>query len=78
MPEAARKYEFTQDECHKWADKYHRAGVEALKTNNNDQEAKHQAEIRRLRAKIRQLARLMNESVRFYPTARRRLAVLVE
>jgi len=62
VPEAARKYEFTQDECHKWADKYHRAGVEALKTNNNDQEAKHQAEIKRLRAKIGQL--VMDDEIR--------------
>jgi hypothetical protein len=31
---------------------YHQAGIEALKTNRKDLEAKHQAEIKRYRAKI--------------------------
>ena len=62
VPEAARKYGFTQGEYRKWADEYHQAGVEALKTNRKDQEAKHQAEIRRLRAKIGQL--VMDDEIR--------------
>jgi transposase-like protein len=33
VPEAARKYGFTQNEYRRWADEYHRAGVEALKVN---------------------------------------------
>jgi transposase-like protein len=48
VPEAARKYGFTQGEYRKWADEYHQAGIEALKTNRKDLEAKHQAEIKRL------------------------------
>jgi|ERR1700733_4090099 len=55
VPEAARKYGFTQHEYRRWADEYHRAGVEALKVNRKDQDAKHEAEIKRLRAKIGQL-----------------------
>ncbi len=62
VPEAARKYGFTQNEYRKWADEYHQAGVEALKTNRKDQEAKHQAEIKRLRAKIGQL--VMDDEIR--------------
>ena len=62
VPEAARKYGFTQGEYRKWADEYHQAGVEALKTNRKDKEAKHQAEIKRLRAKIGQL--VMDDEIR--------------
>ncbi len=39
VPEAARKYGFTQNECRRWADEHHRAGVEALKVNRKDQDA---------------------------------------
>ena len=62
VPEAARKYGFTQGEYRKWADEYHPAGVEALKANRKDQEAKHQAEIKRLRAKIGQF--VMDDEIR--------------
>ncbi len=62
VPEAARKYGFTQNEYRKWADEYHQAGIEALKVNRKDQEAKYQAEIRRLRAKIGQL--VMDDEIR--------------
>ena len=62
VPEAARKYGFTQNEYRKWADEYHQVGVEALKTIRKDQEARHQAEIRRLRAKIGQL--VMDDEIR--------------
>jgi hypothetical protein len=31
VPEAARKYGFTRNEYRRWADEYHRAGVDALK-----------------------------------------------
>jgi len=55
VPEASRKYGFTQGEYRKWAEEYHRGGVEALKTNRKDQDAKYRAEIQRLRAKIGQL-----------------------
>ena len=55
VPEAARKYGFTQNEYRQWADEYHRAGVEALKMNRKDVDAKYQTEIKRLRAKIGQL-----------------------
>ena len=62
MPEAARKYGFTQNEYRKRADEYHQAGVEALKTNRKEQDAKYQAEIKRLRAKIGQL--VMDDEIR--------------
>ncbi len=62
VPEAARKYGFTQNEYRTWADEYHRAGLEALKTNRKDQDAKYQAEIKRLRAKIGQL--VMDDDIR--------------
>lgn len=54
VPEAARKYGFTQGDNHKKADKNYSAGVEELKINLKDQEAKHQTYIKRLRAKIGQ------------------------
>jgi transposase-like protein len=62
VPEAARKYGFTQGEYRKWAEEYHQAGVEALKVNRKDQDAKYQAEIKRLRAKIGQL--VMDDEIR--------------
>lgn len=62
VPEAARKYGFTQNEYRHWAEEYHRAGVEALKTNRKDQDAKYEAEIKRLRAKIGQL--VMDDEIR--------------
>jgi transposase-like protein len=62
VPEAARKYGFTQNEYRHWADEYHRAGVEALKVNRKDQGAKYEAEIKRLRAKIGQL--VMDDDIR--------------
>lgn len=62
VPEAARKYGFTQNEYRTWADEYHRACLEALKTNRKDQDAKYQAEIKRLRAKIGQL--VMDDDIR--------------
>ena len=55
VPEAARKYGLTQNEYRRRAKEYHRAGVEALKVNRRDQNAKYEAEIKRLRAKIGQL-----------------------
>ncbi len=62
VPEAARKYGFTQNEYRRWADGYHRAGVEALKVNRKDQDARYEAEIKRLRAKIGQL--VMDDDIR--------------
>ncbi len=34
VPEAARKFGFTQNEYRTWADEYHRAGIEALKATS--------------------------------------------
>jgi len=62
VPEAARKYGFTQNEYRRWSDEYHRAGIEALKVNRKDQDAKYEAEIKRLRAKIGQL--VMDDDIR--------------
>lgn len=55
VPEACRKYGFTQNECRQWADEYHRAGVDALKVNRKGLEAEYRAEIKRLQAKIGEL-----------------------
>jgi transposase-like protein len=62
VPEAARKYGFTQNEYRRWADEYHRAGVEALKVARKNHDAKYEAEIKRLRAKIGQL--VMDDDIR--------------
>jgi len=62
IPEAARKYDFARGEYRKWADEYHQVGVEPLETNRKDQEAKHQADIKRLRAKIGQI--VMDDAIR--------------
>ena len=55
LPEAARKYGFTQGEYRKWADEFMRGGVDALKVNRRGLDAEHRAEVRRLQAKIGQL-----------------------
>jgi len=55
VPEAARKYGFTQGEYRKWADEFMRGGIDALKVNRKGLEAEHRAEVRRLQAKIGQL-----------------------
>jgi transposase len=55
VPEAARKYGFTQGEYRKWADEFVRGGVDALKVNRKGLDANRRAEVRRLQAKIGQL-----------------------
>lgn len=55
VPEACRKYGFTQGEFRRWADEYHRGGVDALKVNRKGLEAEHRTEVKRLQAKIGQL-----------------------
>ncbi len=55
VPEVCRKYGLTQSEFRKWAEEFHRGGVEALKVNKRALEAEHRAEIKRLQAKIGQL-----------------------
>ena len=55
VPEACRKYGFTQGEFRQWTDEYHRAGVDALKVNRKGLEAEYRAEIKRLQAKIGEL-----------------------
>jgi transposase-like protein len=62
VPEAARKYGFTQGEYRKWAEEYHRGGLEALKVNRKDEAAKYRAEVKRLQAKIGQL--VMDDEIR--------------
>lgn len=36
VPEAARRYGFTQGEYRKWADEFMRGGIDALKVNRKD------------------------------------------
>jgi transposase-like protein len=55
MPEAARKYGFTQGEFREWADEYHRGGIDALKVNKKGLEAEYRAEVKRLQSKIGEL-----------------------
>ncbi len=55
VPEAARKYGFTQGEFRQWADEYHRGGTDALKVNKKGLEAEYRAEVKRLQAKIGEL-----------------------
>jgi hypothetical protein len=53
VPEAARKYGFTQGDFRQWADEYHRGGTDALKVNKKGLEAEYRAELKRLQAKRR-------------------------
>jgi transposase-like protein len=55
VPEACRKYGFTQGEFREWVDEYHRGGVDALKVNKKGLEAEYRAEVKRLQAKIGEL-----------------------
>ena len=55
VPEACRKYGFTQGEFREWADEYHRSGIEGLKVNKKGLEAEYRAEIKRLQSKIGEL-----------------------
>jgi len=55
VPEAARKYGFTQGEFREWADEYHRGGIDALKVNKKGLEAEYRAEVKRLQSKIGEL-----------------------
>jgi len=41
VPEAARKYGFTQGEYRKWADEFMRGGVDALKVNRRGWMPRH-------------------------------------
>jgi len=55
VPEAARRYGFTQGEYRKWADEFMRGGTDALKVNRKGLDAEHRAEVKRLQSKIGQL-----------------------
>jgi transposase-like protein len=70
VPEAARKYGFTQGEYRKWADEFMRGGIDALKVNRKGLEAEHRSEVRRLQAKIGQLVmenEIAKEALRIIP-----------
>jgi transposase-like protein len=70
VPEAARKYGFTQGEYRKWADEFMRGGIDALKVNRRGLEAEHRSEVRRLQAKIGQLVmdnEIAKEALRIIP-----------
>jgi transposase-like protein len=56
VPEAARKRGFAQSEFREWTEEYHRAGVDALKVNKKGLEAEYRTEVKRLQAKIGELA----------------------
>lgn len=63
VPEASRRYGFTQGEYRKWADEFMRGGLDALKVNRKGLDAEHRSEVRRLQAKIGQLV-MENEIAR--------------
>jgi transposase-like protein len=70
VPEAARRYGFTQGEYRKWADEFIRGGVDALKVNRKGLDAEHRAEVRRLQSKIGQLVmenEIAKEALRIIP-----------
>ncbi len=70
VPEAARRYGFTQGEYRTWADEFMRGGIDALKVNRKGLDAEHRAEIRRLQAKIGQLvmeSEIAREALRIIP-----------
>lgn len=55
VPEAARKYGFTQSEFREWTEEYHRAAIDALKVNQKGLEAEYRDEVKCLQAKIGEL-----------------------
>ena len=55
VPQASRKYGFTQAEFREWAEEYHHGGADALKVNKKGLEAEYRAEVKRLQAKIGEL-----------------------
>ncbi len=70
VPEAARKYGFTQGEYRKWADEFMRGGIDALKVNRKGLDAEHRSEVKRLQAKIGQLVmenEVAKEALRIIP-----------
>lgn len=70
VPEASRRYGFTQGEYRKWADDFMRGGIDALKVNRKGLEAEHRAEVRRLQSKIGQLVmenEIAKEALRIIP-----------
>ncbi len=70
VPEACRKYGFTQGEYREWADEFMRGGIEALKVNKKGVEAEYRAEIKRLQAKIGELVmdnEIRKEALRIVP-----------
>jgi transposase-like protein len=70
VPEAARKYGFTQGDYRKWTDEFMRGGIEALKVNRKDLDSEHRSEVRRLQAKIGQLVMenaIAKEALRIIP-----------
>jgi transposase-like protein len=76
VPEAARKYGFTQGEYRQWAEEYHRGGVEALKVNKKGLEAEYRAELKRLQAKIGELVmenEIRKEAMRPFTSVERTL-----
>ncbi len=62
VPEASRKYGFTQGEYRQWADEFMRGGIDALKVNRKGLEAEYRAEVKRLQAKIGEL--VMDNEIR--------------
>jgi transposase-like protein len=70
VPEACRRYGFTQSEYREWADEFMRGGIEALKINKKGLEAEYRAEIKRLQAKIGELVmdnEIRKEALRIIP-----------
>ena len=70
VPEAARKYGFTQGEYREWADEFMRGGIEALKVTKKGVEAEYRSEIKRLQAKIGELVmdnEIRKEALRIVP-----------
>lgn len=62
VPEASRKYGFTQGEYREWADEFMRGGIDAFKVNRKGLEAVYRAEVKRLQAKIGEL--VMDNEIR--------------
>jgi len=66
VPEACRKYGFTQGEYREWADEFMRGGIDALKVNRKGLEA----EVKRLQARIGELVmdnEIGKEALRIIP-----------
>lgn len=55
LVEVCREQDLKQSEARGWIDTFVKSGEQGLKTNSKDQQAKHERELKELRAKVGEL-----------------------